>query len=97
MIERFDCHELQAIFEGNRLPGPNDADVVCRVEKSGKLLVYVVLRFIESLGVIYVDNLQDRLATILGSRKGPDDKPYSAVDTLYLQVLRKAISQESPS
>ena len=39
-IGRFVRLGLKVIFERNGLPGTNDADVMGRVEKSGKLFIY---------------------------------------------------------
>ena len=95
-IEKFVRHKLEAVFAEKDLPPPEDMDIMRLVEKSNKLFIYAAttLRFI---GDKDVNNPKGQLSIILDGRKEPDENPYSVVDTLYLQVLRKAVPQDSPS
>ena len=95
-IEKFLRHNLEAVFAEKDLPPPEDTEIVRLVEKSNKLFIYAAttLRFI---GDKDVDNPQGQLSIILDGTQEPDENPYSVVDALYLQVLRKAVPQDSPS
>ena len=90
-IERYVQNRLQSIF-GKQYP-LCDNDIKSLVEKCGSLFIYAetALRFI---GAKAVKNPPGQLAIVLGSHEDPDAKPYTAIDSLYLQVLTKVIPQD---
>ena len=90
-IEQYVKHRLRSIFREQ--PQPDESDILRLVKKCDNLFVYAetALRFI---GAKAVNNPQEQLAIILGSRQDRDARPYSALDSLYLQVLTKAIPQD---
>ena len=95
-IERFVRHELENIFKGLRLPMPNDSDVKKLAEKADNLFVYAAtaIRFI---GNKKVCDPQSQLEFILGNRHEIGIRPYSAIDSLYLQVLDAAVPMDDDS